>query len=257
QTCALPILFDAVESERRRIVLLPVEYHTLDPADERPPFLTLEVVKIGGILDRLDLVVADPAKVLVVQVVVADAVERAAGQPVADLEFLTLLRRQPLQQLVARLVVALARGLAGDLVAAGESDDGDGLGPERAHAVPDDHQQKSADQDDAQRQCATEAPKGRFADRRQVGGIAPHGLALLFLVHLCGLDIDSCTHVPSGAQSWKARLRKRWRMTSATVLMTKVITNSVSAARNSMRYRVPPTTASGNSTAMVADSVRR
>src|SRR5262249_7361081 len=55
--------------------------------------------------------------------------------------------------------------------------------------------------------------------------------------------------------SWYALLRKRCRITSATVLSTKVMANSVRAARNKVRKWVLSRTASGNSTAMLADRV--
>src|SRR5262245_36194787 len=60
-----------------------------------------------------------------------------------------------------------------------------------------------------------------------------------------------------GAHRTRYLRRRRSRTTSAAVLTAKVSANSSNAAMNSTRKRVPPSGASGSSTAMLAESARK
>ncbi len=154
-----------------------------------------------------------PLKVVAVQIEVAGPQQTPLLEP--------RLRAQPLRiggsevrQIFGLEAVALGAGhLAEESPPSFELDREQRLRPERHRAVDDDQREEPGDHEDRQRQPRPHHPDQGTAAGAQTG-VSPGRVAL---------------------HSWNARLRKRMRMISATVLTTKVTANSASAARKSMR----------------------
>src|SRR5690606_9753992 len=126
----------------------------------------------------------------------------------------------------------------------GQLDPDQGGLPEVATALPADPPEQADDEQPVERQRAA-TQRGH----RQAGQAAAAGRS--------GGGGTGTGHGGRVAHSCAYRRRRRCRTSSANVLTTKVRTNRISAARKSVRYRVPPCGASGISTAMLADRVRK
>src|SRR3990172_7784954 len=130
------------------------------------------------------------------------------------------------------LAAAIRHGLAlphdpGEHAAVGERQAHDVLRPEEAEAVHEDERHEADDQEEAQGECAAGQPDERLAAPPEV----PH--------------------------RYRYFLRSRIRTSSAAVLTTNVRQKRRRAARNRTRNSVPPSGASGSSTAMLAESARK
>ena len=181
-------LTDALEAVARRLLLVmqqgevdprpfqlaPRQIDRGDGADESPPFLTFEEEEAFGIGDICHLGVRHPAEILAEQVVIADPVHGAAKEPVIRRDLGALRIGEFRKRRRIRAILLAAERLARDPRVVIQRHHGKRLRPEGGHTVPEDQGQESGDQDDAQRQGATQPPQERFAHGRDVGRVFAH-----------------------------------------------------------------------------------
>jgi hypothetical protein len=152
------LLVQGIEAETLRRHAHVIDDDRLDAPDERPPLLALQVEEVARALAGLHVEVADPAEVLVVEIVVADAIEIALDEAVVAGDLVARRLGHGGEIVGLEAVEIDPRRLARDPGAVLEGHHLDRLRPERRDAVPEDRQQEAADQDDAQRQRAAEGP---------------------------------------------------------------------------------------------------